>query len=148
MERLTDRDSLPPVLKAKSSCPLQVRETFGKLPHSMKALLQLKEWMVQAQEQPAVRATRNPMKRKANISEGQPDAQRANISDESMKSTADLVQSLPALLSTLTCAKSEPLAEEPQNQASAIAFTSTSATTTTTIFNETTEKESNAKNTS
>ncbi|KAL3193048.1 hypothetical protein MRX96_058550 [Rhipicephalus microplus] len=73
-----------------------------------------------------MRAARNPMKRKANISEGQPHAQRANISDESTKSTADVAQSLPALLSTLTCAESEQLDEEPQNQASVITLSAIS----------------------
>ncbi|KAL3193034.1 hypothetical protein MRX96_058538 [Rhipicephalus microplus] len=122
MEQLTDRDSLPPVLKVNSSCPLQVKETFAKFRHSIEAQLRLKKWMVQGQHRPVESAVRSPMKRKASITEGQPDAQLANISDENTKSTADVAQSLPALMSTLTCAESEPLDEEPQNQASAIAL--------------------------
>ncbi|KAL1434351.1 hypothetical protein MTO96_011973 [Rhipicephalus appendiculatus] len=65
-----------------------------------------------------MRVTRNPTKRPPNITEGQPLAQRENISDESTKSTADVAESLPAPPSTLTCVKSEPLDEEPQPQAS------------------------------
>ncbi|KAL3226426.1 hypothetical protein MRX96_048985 [Rhipicephalus microplus] len=66
------------------------------------------------------------MNRPANITAGQPDAQRANVSDESTKFLADVAPSLPAQPSTLTGVESEPLAKEPQPQASTTALSAIS----------------------
>ncbi|KAH8039263.1 hypothetical protein HPB51_005509 [Rhipicephalus microplus] len=119
MELFADEDSVCPVPKDNSSCPLQVQEMFVSFPESIEPPDKPNMLMEHGQQKHVMGITNNPTERPANIPEGQPFAQHVNLSDENTKSTVDVVQSLRGPPSTLTSVKSEPLAQGRPPEASA-----------------------------